>query len=114
MNDFIQIPKRKSLTQNQKARIYAASNGICHVCTRKIQAGEKWDADHITPRELSGSDSQSEYAPAHVHCHAKKTKADKKLIAKVKRTQQKHLGLKKKTKWRGWRKMDGTVVWNDD
>jgi hypothetical protein len=114
VNEPVKIPKRKSLTRSQKAKIYSAAGGRCHICSRKIQAGEKWDADHIIPREITGSDAPASFAPAHISCHRGKTAKDKKVIAKVKRTQQKHLGLEKRRKRMGYRKFDGTPVWPGD
>ena len=116
MNDPVQVPKRKSLTRLQRAKIFDAAHGTCHICTRKIHPGEKWEADHIQPRELTGSDGLDEFAPAHVDCHKSKTKEeDLPRIKKVRRTRAKHLGIRKRRRKRiPYRKFDGTPIWPRD
>lgn len=91
---------RRSLTMNQRVRIFDANEGRCHLCGVKIKTGEKWDADHIIPRGLTGSDDLSEFAPAHVDCHRDKTRGDNRTVKKAVRTRAKHLGLKRPTRFR--------------
>ena len=88
---------RRSLTTKDRVAIFETAHGICHLCGQKIRAGDKWDADHVIPRAITGSDSLSEYRPAHKKCHATKTYTkDIPEIAKVARIKAKHIGADRK------------------
>lgn len=89
----IHIPPRRSLTPNQRAKLFEKHGGVCYLCTRRIAAGEKWIDEHVNPREISADDSAENRRPVHVECAKTKTRADHKTIAKVKRVRNKHLGL---------------------
>jgi hypothetical protein len=45
-------------------------------------------------------------------CHPKKTAEDVAEKSLVATKRKKHLGIKKRSSFRGWRRMDGTVAWN--
>lgn len=110
---------RRSMSNTRRARIFAAHNGICHICGSRIDGTrDRWDADHIIPLEISRDDSDANIAPAHEKCHrTAKTPKDAAQIAKAKRVERKHAGAhrprstlagSKQSKWK--RKIDGTVV----
>jgi 5-methylcytosine-specific restriction endonuclease McrA len=96
--------KRKSLSRNQRVQIWDTNKGICHICGLPIWLGEKWDADHVIPRGLTGSDALDEYKPAHVDCHKCKTKSDNRTVKKAVRVRAKHVGVEKT----GGKAMPGT------
>lgn len=108
------MTKRKSHTGLQRAKIFEARGGICHICGEKIKIGEPWDIEHIIPLAISDDDSDKNKAPAHRSCHKAKTKKDQTDIAKGKRIRAKHIGAWKpqsslsKGRWK--KKLDGTVV----
>ena len=106
------MTKRKSLTKNQRVRVFDAHDGVCHICELPIRLGESWDADHVIPRGLTWRDDLEEYAPAHKSCHSVKTKKDNRDVKKAVRVRAKHLGLKKQTGWQSKfkKKVDGTVI----
>ena len=83
---------RRQRTSLQRAKIFNAHNGICHICGGKIHVGESWDLEHIIPLDISGDDTDDNLAPAHVLCHKSKTRDDKKDIAKCNRVSAKHKG----------------------
>ena len=86
----------RRMGRGRRASIFAAHNGICHICGEAIDGTrERWDADHIVPYALTRDDSDANLAPAHERCHAKKTPDDVRQIAKAKRVQAKHIGAKK-------------------
>lgn len=110
---------RRRMSTTRRARIFAAANGVCHICGEQIDGTrERWDADHVIPLEISGDDSDENLRPAHERCHRAKTaKEDAPAIAKCKRVAAKHNGSSKpkgtlpgsrNSKWK--RKVDGTVV----
>ena len=102
---------RRSLTKAQRVRIWDANEGRCHICGQPIRLGEAWDADHVIPRGLTGSDDLKEYKPAHKDCHKTKTKDDNRTVKKAIRTRAKHIGaVQKKPLSKFKQKVDGTVV----
>ena len=112
------IKPRRTLTRKQKSDIFVREHGICHICEEKIDGlKEKWDADHVNPRGITGKDTLDEYKPAHLDCHKIKTKEDVKTIAKCNRIRANNLGAPKAksrpipgSKASGIRKkMNGTV-----
>ena len=66
---------RKSLTEQQRAKLFLEAGGKCAVCTRRIVA-EVWHADHATALENGGSNEWSNYRVICKNCHKPKTKAD--------------------------------------
>lgn len=91
---------RRSLTKAQRVRVFDAGNGICHLCGTKIQIGEEWDVSHDIPLEAGGADEPENMKPAHRTCHRAHTaEVDAPLIAKVKRQRQKHIGIRKPSRF---------------
>jgi len=113
---------RKRRTPLQRAAIFDAHNGVCHICGDKIDGTrEAWELEHVIPYEMTRDDSDANLRPAHVSCHKGKTAQDKKNLAKSKRVAAKHKGAwrpkstlagSKQSRWK--RKLDGTVVPRDD
>lgn len=112
------MTKRRSLTRNQRIRIFDAHGGRCHMCGAKIQVGDKWEVSHVTPLAMGGADDEANMAPAHYRCHRDHTaKVDVPWIAKTIRQRAAHIGAKPKAKrpmpgsrqspWK--RRLDGTI-----
>ena len=101
MNGYDLIKPRKPLTRKQKADVFAREHGICHVCGFEIDpVKEKWNADHVIPRAITGKDTLEQYKPAHDDCHGIKAKQDRKDIAKCDRNRVNNLGVPKTPKGR--------------
>lgn len=112
----------RRMSTTRRARIFAAANGICHICCQPIDGTkEAWDADHVIPLEISRDDSDDNLRPAHKRCHSRKTaESDVPAIAKAKRVKAKHEGAfqtrnplpgSKRSKWKtkiggGWVRRD--------
>lgn len=96
-----------------KLRVFQQANGHCQKCTRKLQPGH-WECDHAIAIINGGENRESNLQVlCDVPCHSGKTKQDVKIKAKTYKTKTHHLGMRKpKQPFRGWRKMDGTIVWN--
>lgn len=111
-------PARRRRTQNQRAEIFLAHDGICGLCDCKIHPGEKWDLDHEAALEISEDDSDDNLRPVHEACHKAKTAEDKAAIAKSNRVRAKHLTGRGKAPsgrgFRGWKRFDGTPVWANE
>lgn len=88
---------RRSLTKLQRVRVFDESGGICHLCKAKIHVGERWDVEHVKPLSMGGADDETNMAPAHVGCHAEKTKAEAGPRAKADRIRARHLGIRKRS-----------------
>ena len=88
---------RKPMSPMQRLRIFEEHGGICCLCDRKIQAGEKWIVEHPRALGLGGTDTDENKRPAHESCRRVKDKADVTAIAKAKRIKARHLGIKKRS-----------------
>lgn len=96
-------PRRK-ISDMQRERIFLDNNGRCHLCTRKIRAGEKWDVSHDRPLALLGEDGGDNLKVAHQSCHRVHTATeDAPRIAKAKRQARKHIGIRKPSRMPGSR-----------
>lgn len=85
--------KRKTRSRTERVNLFKAHDGICHICGRPIQAGEKWEWSHPRPLALGGDDTLENSAPAHFRCHRDWTaKEDQPRIAKAKVQEAKHIG----------------------
>jgi 5-methylcytosine-specific restriction enzyme A len=98
------VTSRRSLSPLQRERIFLANGGVCHLCGRKIRAGEPWDVSHDRPLALLGEDGGDNLKVAHRACHAIQTREqDAPRIAKAKRQSAKHLGIRKASRMAGSR-----------
>jgi 5-methylcytosine-specific restriction protein A len=103
---------RKRLSTADRVRIFTAAEGVCHICETKIQTGQPWEVSHPTPIEMGGADDDTNRRPAHKKCHARQTAdIDIPQIAKAKRRQARHLGIKKPRTIRVWRRFSGAIVY---
>jgi 5-methylcytosine-specific restriction protein A len=109
------VAQRKRLSTADRVRIFGAADGLCHLCLGKILTGEPWEVSHPKPLEMGGEDTDENRRPAHKVCHRDHTsRVDIPQIAKAKRRQARHLGIRKPTSFRGWRRFSGAVVWARD
>lgn len=109
---------RRALSTKQRKIVFERAQRQCHICSSEIRVGEAWEVEHIIPIALGGADELANMAPAHIKCHAGKTRTeDIPAIARAKRREAVHLGLKqsrnplpggRKSPWK--KRMDGTVV----
>lgn len=85
--------KRARLSTRDRLRIFEAHHGKCHLCSLKIQIGQKWDVSHPIALELGGADDDSNRAPAHTECHRAHTAMnDIPRIAKSRNVRARHVG----------------------
>lgn len=110
---------RRSSTQTRrdcfKAHAYAKDGRMlmdCHICRTPIDpVTQSWEAEHVIPVWYTGANDPDAVWPAHKKCHALKTPKDQADIAKSKRMRERHYGIKRASGFRGWRKMNGEIVW---
>lgn len=91
------MSKRRSFTKKQRAEVYEAGAGLCHICAGPI-GDDAYDVEHMVPHALGGLDDLTNLRPAHKVCHAAKTKTDVTQIAKAKRVEKKHNGTYRATR----------------
>lgn len=107
---------RKSLSPMARLKVFETTGGVCHICSQRIQVGEKWEVEHVIPLALGGEDGGTNLKPAHVDCHKGKSKSDAARKAKADRMRVNHLGARKPSTFPGSRdskfkkRMDGSVV----
>lgn len=87
---------RRPLSTARKIAIFVAAKGICHLCGGYIR-GKPWEAEHVIPLAMGGADDGTNMRPAHKACHASKTAEDVADIARAKRREAKHIGIKKRS-----------------
>jgi len=94
---------------------WARSGGQCEKCTRPLATGDI-HYDHRIPDAMGGEPVLANCDVLCRSCHAvKTTKTDVPAIAKAKRIEAKHLGVKKRSTWacsresKHRKKLNGTV-----
>lgn len=107
------MTSRRTISPMRRLAIFERNGGRCHLCSRLIRAGEKWDVSHDRPLALLGDDDGDNLKVAHRDCHAVQTVDDRAQITKAKRQALKHVGIRPPSKWRkpmpgskasGWKK----------
>jgi 5-methylcytosine-specific restriction protein A len=121
IHDPFRVEKRKPLTPKQRLKLFLDRKGMCCVCGLKIMQNERWIDEHVAPLWLNGTNDLDNRGVAHERCASKKTSAEAKTRAKVRRVAQRHMGARKPksivpgsraSKWK--KKVDGTVVRRDE
>lgn len=110
------MSRRQFSVRALRARLADFAGRCACGCEQEISAATGIDWDHVIPLELGGEDEIENMQPLTVRCHKAKTARDHGDIAKAKRRQAKHLGLKGRKQLipgsRGTRfrkRLDGTV-----
>lgn len=93
-----------------KLRVFEKYGGVCHISSRRIRAGEPWDAEHVVALCNGGQNRESNLAPALRAAHPKKTAADLAIKSKTARMAKKHAGIKSPKRTIPGRKFDGSPI----
>jgi len=102
---------RREFPKQVKREALRRSAGKCENETCGALYGFKFHFDHDIADGLGGEPTLENCKVLCHACHGEKTrKHDVPLIAKTKRIQDRHLGIKKRRTIRSWRKFDGTIV----
>lgn len=108
---------RKSLTAQQKARLFLERGGRCHRCKRRLGPSDKWIVEHVQALQNGGDNEWDNLALTCSWCLPAKNREDQAKAAKTRRVATKHIVPKSERKgrgFRGWRKFDGTLVFARD
>ena len=90
----------RRMAKARRLRVWEAHKGHCHLCCLPIKQGEAWHVEHIIALACGGADDDANMAPAHIDCHAPKTRDDVRMAAKIKRVAARHVGAKPPLKQR--------------
>lgn len=99
-----------------RRRVFDRACGRCEVCTRVLNPGDAWQADHIVALVNGGANRESNLRCICDWCHKAKTRADVAEKARTRRIQARHLGIKKPSRFptaktgKFKQKIDGKVV----
>ena len=91
---------RHEFPAKTKAEAFKRANGCCEGegCGAKLTVG-KFHYDHVIADGLRKDNSLGNCAVLCVACHGQKTPGDVRAIAKAKRTENKHRGIRKRSKF---------------
>lgn len=117
--EAVEIPDRPKPTKAQKVAAWNAAQGLCWWCGKPVAPdGLDVEWDHEIPRGLNGDDSTGNLKPLHPRCHDAKTHGktgDIARVAKAKRQEKlTRPKVRKASGFRGWRKMNGDIVWRGE
>ena len=76
-----------------RLRVFNRYDGRCHICGRKIAAGEYWECDHVVALCNGGANRETNLKPACCNCCRGKTAQDVAEKSIVNRKREKHLGI---------------------
>ncbi len=103
---------RQEFTKAVKLAAFKRADGHCEGCTAKLYPG-KFDYHHDKEDTFGGEPTLDNCKVLCVACHSKITRTRAKVIAKSNRVRNRHIGIRKRTGFRGWQKMNGTAVYAD-
>ncbi len=107
------MSNRNEFSPKTKRDAWDRSGFSCEACGTRL-VGKPREYDHIEEDYFGGSNSLDNCRVLCVACHGQKTRERAAVIAKSRRIRNREAGIKKKTKFRGWRKMNGELVFADD
>lgn len=103
---------RREFPAKVKIAAFERANGRCENCGNVIRYGAQYD--HRVPDAVGGEPTIDNCQVLCRNCHGAKTaKEDVPAIAKTKRVRNKHINAtdKRRGGFRGWRRMNGEIVW---
>lgn len=103
MSNPFQHNKRGSMPPQRRARIFAAHEGKCHKCRRKLGPSDFWIVEHLHALECGGSDDDDNLAITCDWCLPEKNEEDHATAGRMRRSYTKHVVPKEFRKGRGWR-----------
>lgn len=103
--------RRQEFSAKIRIAAYTRSGGHCEnaFCQIVLQPG-RIQYDHVIPAELGGEPTLANCQVLCAQCHKEKTSNDQGDIAKAKRRELKHAGIKKPRSITRWRKFNGDKV----
>jgi len=94
VSEWIGATPDTAIPPRVRIRVWDRANGHCTICTRKIRAGESWQADHTVALINGGENRETNLGLVCGFCHKDKTAEDVAEKAKTARVRKRHLGIK--------------------
>jgi len=119
VEEWIGATPNTAIPPRVRIRVWDRANGHCTICTRKIRAGEAWQADHTVALINGGENREFNLRLVCDGCHKSKTAEDVAEKSKTARVRKRHLGIKAPSRFACSRssgmkkKINGTVVPRD-
>lgn len=113
MNAFTTNP-RKTLTDQQKAKLFLERHGCCRECGRRLGPADKWIVEHVIALENGGTNDWDNLGITCEWCKPKKDAADHAKAAKTRSVATNHVvprSERKRQGFSGWKRFDGSIVW---
>jgi 5-methylcytosine-specific restriction protein A len=101
---------RAEFSAKTKVLAFKRANGCCEKCTARLGPGNV-EYDHRIACELGGDNEIGNCVALCRSCHSTKTKRDVAAIAKAKRRERRHAGIKKPRTIKAWRRFSGEIVY---
>lgn len=102
---------RQEFSTKVKVAAFERAAGSCQRCSAKLFPGNV-EYHHDIPAYFDGPNTLENCVCLCRTCHrALQTPKDQKVIAKSRRVRAKHVGAKRKSGFRGWRRFNGDLVW---
>jgi 5-methylcytosine-specific restriction endonuclease McrA len=102
--DDTAIPRRV------RVRLFLLADGHCANCSRKLHAGDEWQADHKIALINGGANRESNLQVLCEWCHKPKTVFDVAQKAATYRKRSKHLGVKRAGRTIAGRRFNGDPI----
>lgn len=101
---------RREFSKMTKLLAFKNSGGVCAGCGCKLfPGGIFYENDHDLACGLGGDNSLGNCVCLCKPCHKTKTRSDVALIAKAKRRELKHAGIRNPRTMTAWRRFDGSI-----
>lgn len=113
--------ERKTLTDQQRAKLFLDRGGRCHKCSRKLGPADKWIVEHVIALENGGDNEWGNLDVTCSWCLPKKNAEDAAQAAKTREIAVSHIVPREQRKRKGppmpgsrasrWKhKLDGSKV----
>lgn len=102
MNTPFHHNPRGSMTPQRRARVFAARNGQCHKCGRKLGPSDFWCVEHVIALECGGTDDETNLDVTCEWCLPDKNAEDHATAGHIRRSATKHTvpSAFRKRRWR--------------
>lgn len=100
-NPFRHEP-RKRFTAQERAAVFAARGGRCHVCKRKLGPRDRWTLEHVIALENGGTNDHENMDVTCDWCEPDKTANDHEKAGHSRRVYTKHHVPKEFQRSRSW------------
>lgn len=100
----------QSIPDRVKLRLFLRADGKCAGCTRKLNSGDRWQADHIIALVNGGLHAETNLQVLCDWCHKKKTRQDVAEKAHVNKRRATHIGIKKRGRTIPGRRFNGEPI----